>query len=375
MSDAIDREKKFQNHFYPIVIAIMTIAIGVAVALYYCNIIALSWLFFIVIGTYLPLVCIHFIAKRFFNKEKKIIEKVNESAMMIISTFTCYFYMGFAIAIVDKNFQGIFACGIIIIIIETLMLIRSFLQVVEISSETDKPFNLFMLIRGLVSLGISIYLIYLIPNKYSGLQFIVATIIAAVYGGMITLIGVAWTIKSAEKHRKQDYDIAREEKRVEEINKAKPFFVCDILHSTIVENEIYTRILPYKEDEGDVILEAKFRNSDNANFYVKEIYFNGKWHFFYGNNTIIKNCTFRFDFNSKPVIQWDNTLGYLAVADILDNLYYYILHFQYGKRQDGKKFNTIYLCQEVSRNELPPFIWDEERKGDISKVIYEKLEE
>ena len=52
-------------------------------------------------------------------------------------------------------------------------------------------------------IAITIYLIYLMPST-NGLQNVVSTIIAAVYGGLLTLVGVAWTIKSANDDKKKD---------------------------------------------------------------------------------------------------------------------------------------------------------------------------
>ncbi len=51
----------------------------------------------------------------------------------------------------------------------------------------------------IVGVGISIYLIYIIPND--DLQTIVIAIIAAIYGGLFTLAGVAWTINKSDKDK------------------------------------------------------------------------------------------------------------------------------------------------------------------------------
>ena len=45
----------------------------------------------------------------------------------------------------------------------------------------------------LLGIGLTVYLIYIIPN--GSLQNILIPIISAVYGGLLTLVGVAWTIK------------------------------------------------------------------------------------------------------------------------------------------------------------------------------------
>lgn len=60
----------------------------------------------------------------------------------------------------------------------------------------------------IVGVVLSIYLIYIIPN--TEVKEIVIPIIAAIYGGLITLVGVAWTI------RKSDID-----KNDEEVKKSK----------------------------------------------------------------------------------------------------------------------------------------------------------
>ena len=68
----------------------------------------------------------------------------------------------------------------------------------------------------IVGLIITVYLIYIIPEGSEELQTIVTAIVAAVYGGLLTLTGVAWTIK----HNK---DILKKES----IERIKPFLAID----------------------------------------------------------------------------------------------------------------------------------------------------
>lgn len=68
----------------------------------------------------------------------------------------------------------------------------------------------------IVGLIITVYLIYIIPEGFEELQTIVTAIVAAVYGGLLTLTGVAWTIK----HNK---DILKKES----IERIKPFLAID----------------------------------------------------------------------------------------------------------------------------------------------------
>ena len=59
-----------------------------------------------------------------------------------------------------------------------------------------------MVFDFVLGVGLSIYLIYIIPNE--GLQNIIIPIVSAVYGGLLTLVGVAWTIKKSDSDRKQE---------------------------------------------------------------------------------------------------------------------------------------------------------------------------
>ena len=62
----------------------------------------------------------------------------------------------------------------------------------------------------IIGVAMSIYLVYIIPDKE--LQSIVIPILSAVYGGLITMVGVAWTIKKAD-----------DDKKAEERKNAKPY--------------------------------------------------------------------------------------------------------------------------------------------------------
>ena len=65
-----------------------------------------------------------------------------------------------------------------------------------------------------IGVGVSVYLIYLIPN--CGIKNILAPIVAAIYGGLLTLVGVAWTIKKGDKDRKEDREQLEKDRKEEE---------------------------------------------------------------------------------------------------------------------------------------------------------------
>ena len=80
----------------------------------------------------------------------------------------------------------------------------------------------------LLGVGLTVYLIYLIPDEFNNLQTIVTAIIAAVYGGLLTLVGVAWTIKKGDKDRKEDLERHDREKMEEERKRLVPYIKISI---------------------------------------------------------------------------------------------------------------------------------------------------
>lgn len=105
-----------------------------------------------------------------------------------------------------------------------------------LNREVNKAYLLFDFFLGV---GISVYLIYLIPN--TDLRNIILTIIAALYGGLITLIGVAWTIIDGKKRES-------ETKRLE----CMPFLQLEIPQQNV--NTLFEIELPLcKDNASDTI--------------------------------------------------------------------------------------------------------------------------
>lgn len=93
-----------------------------------------------------------------------------------------FFYMTFII----NNLTWRFILGGLIMVIVFYNLSKAFIS-------GNKVFSLGLIQDFIVGISLTVYLIYIIPNKE--LQEIIIPIIAAVYGGLLTLVGVAWTIK------------------------------------------------------------------------------------------------------------------------------------------------------------------------------------
>ena len=90
-------------------------------------------------------------------------------------------------------------------ILAGLYLIKTFYGVISnfINRKSSKSYPNFILIGDFViTILLTIFLIYKIPD--ATLQNIVTPIIAAVYGGVLTLVGVVLTIKHSERNLKLD---------------------------------------------------------------------------------------------------------------------------------------------------------------------------
>ena len=103
----------------------------------------------------------------------------------------------------DLTYMGIFndwfwvtiICGTLAVTLVFYNLALAFFNIVE-------SLRIWLVLELLCGMVIAIYLIYIIPNEK--LQSIIVAIVAAVFGGLFTLIGVAWTFKKGDIDRKED---------------------------------------------------------------------------------------------------------------------------------------------------------------------------
>lgn len=195
-----------------------------------------------------------------------------------------------------------FVFGCLIMVIVLMNVCFSF-----VSSNCKTTFQKIGLLQDfLVGIGLTVYLIYLIPEKE--LQTIILTIVAALYGGLITLVGVAWTIKKSEKDRKND-----------EILKAKPVFSLNQLYRRENEAPLFCRFLG-KHDLNDLPVNLFFRieNSNQSLFTLQRLFHDGYWEKLCGDVVILPSKTIFIDVQIKEL---SNIV--LSIDDILGNEYLY----------------------------------------------------
>lgn len=199
----------------------------------------------------------------------------------------------------------------------------------------------------ILGIGLTVYLIYICPNN--SLQEILIPTISAVYGGLLTLIGVAWTIKSNNKDRKADLERIENERKEEERKKAKPLFTFNMFDHIPSTKDGRKMCFTIEDLNQDCSVHAEIENSEKSSFEIKRLYHDKKWYEVNGNTVILPNSKVLFAFNFNDVFNI-----YLEIVDSLGYNYYYklkVLHLLTGQG-DGKHFHTIREIKEISTNIL-----------------------
>ena len=207
----------------------------------------------------------------------------------------------------------------------------------------------------IVGIGLSIYLIYLIP--IASVQTIVTAIVSAIYGGLITLAGVAWTIRKSDLDRKSD-----------EIKKAKPLFSFNPqLRECLIDGSTKSCFTPIGyEDDFSCETYVEIENSDNSSFSFNKLYHDGKWYELEGNKIVLPSgkCYFVFDFSNPLDIV-------LSVKDSLGNEYLYLLKVLVmtptNERNEGflhrnKIFHTLREIEEISKDDFDKLVKNKQLK-------------
>lgn len=186
-------------------VPIVVIFISAFLINYYDTTYSWWWAIFVLVALFLPVFV--FGMRNFLKKENEYTEEQLKTSLKI-----CRKYVGFY-WLMDLFYMAIFNYWTADVQSQTLWLVLQFvfggLAMVYIFYNLTRAFlsNAKKQWWGLLQdflwgIAITVYLIFLISDD--ALQNIVLTITAAVYGGLLTLVGVAWTIKdNSEKIKKE----------------------------------------------------------------------------------------------------------------------------------------------------------------------------
>lgn len=188
----------------------------------------------------------------------------------------------------------------------------------------------------IIGIGLTIYLIYIIPNKE--LQSIITPIVAAVYGGLLTLTGVSWTIKHNAN-----------EKQKEKLAQAVPLFTFVLFAE--FEPQAYNRKTCIVEGDGRARSFVEFENSNRAAFYIRRVYFDESWHNVNANNMLLPNDKLLVEMRCNNIVEHP----IMEIEDLYGRKYYYDLMFcmMPGIIQPAMSPTRFTLCElkEISAEE------------------------
>ncbi|MBR2870548.1 MAG: hypothetical protein IKB98_04150 [Clostridia bacterium] len=184
----------------------------------------------------------------------------------------------------------------------------------------------------------------------------IITIIASILGGLLTLSGVAWTIKSNNKDRKADLERIENERKEEERKRAKPYFALKTVeyHEIIQLNCLVRFYDGWDDEENNEMVKfhnrivAKIINSPLSVSIVEKIYHDNRWWDAVANKTILPKDDEMLEFYSNTTKNI-----FLQVCDVLGNNYYYeLILLNQDFILDGMHFYTIKEFREVSNREI-----------------------
>ena len=164
------------------------------VANYFVTVYTWNWAIAVSIAVTFPIAWVNMNNVVAFKKQHT--EEQRKKASHFSVKIIAFYWLvdGFYISIFTKSLVWQFVTGSLCMVI-----IYADLATVVLS---NKKISKFALIHDLiVGVALTIYLIYIIPDEV--LRVVVLSIIGALYGGIMTLVGVAWTIKNGQDREQE----------------------------------------------------------------------------------------------------------------------------------------------------------------------------
>lgn len=254
---------------------------------------------------------------------------IDKSLKIRYIIFAAFIY-AFIMSIVYGNLICEFIFGGLCLIVIFTNLSINFVQ----SDKKSLIKRIELVLDFIIGIGLTIYLIYIVPDN--NLRDVMTNIIAAVYGGLLTLIGVVLTIHKGAK-----------EKRLEEKKQAEPLFTYNQIFEVpnIKDKLNKTKTCFPINMEGDYFSDIYFEieNSNKSFFELMQVYHDGNA-FGLENNTVVLQ-------NGKVILafRFNSPLGiFLILKDQLFNLYYYTVEVVYLNHQDKKNKHRLFTIRNLT---------------------------
>lgn len=242
--------------------------------------------------------------KQFALKRKDYTEEQNKNFKINITKYTLFYLL------VDLFYMSLFLDNLIskFIFGGLVMLIVFYnLSIVFLSGKSACKF---MLLHDLIiGLLLTVYLIYIIPSQ--DIKDIVIPLVSSVYGGILTLVGVAWTIKKTDSDRKE-----------ERKNSVKPYLYPISYRKELSNNLIYAEFFRNNQSKISNCI-GVIQNTDNGIFVLKEIVINGNSYKISATKFIDKNMAVKLFIYDEKQINIESI--FLVGTDVLGNVIKYKL--------------------------------------------------
>lgn len=283
---------------YPIIISIFVFN-------YYEIDYAWMWVIFGIVALCIPTFFLSLLMFHIKNdhpsEEAKQQSSVNIMKSIILYWFIDLLYM----SIFNDWLIPTFIFGILSIVIIFFNLTNAFLN-------GAKSLRFFIVLEMILALIMSGYLIFIIPNE--SVQEIVLTIAAALYGGILTLVGVAWTIKKTDEDKKETQQLT-----------LKPWLFLVKGYMTREEkSKIQKYIFSISGTEQNSPLSlCILKNTDNGIAILRELSTRQYRYIPVGDAIVDKNSVFNLYVSFEEDDKKENLR--LMVEDVLGNQYTYKL--------------------------------------------------
>lgn len=281
-------------------------------------------------------------------------EEKKKAYKTIVKTSLFFWLLDFFYMSCFTNWMvGKYIFGILAIILIFVNLTNAFLAKSKISK-----WNL--LLDFLLGVAISIYLIYIIQNET--LQTVVVAIVSATYGGLLTLVGVAWTINDSNIKRREDLERTEKDRKEEERKKNIPYVRMDYSRELppLVVNSRITEGLDFGNSEDRAKLNGKsfvqimikdfqIKNVSNTNIIMHGVIAFEKYHEFTVKEIVESgaHCMIKTTNNYMISAAQPEQSIFLITSDLLGNKYKTECHLSLDVGVDSFRMATTVGDEEL----------------------------
>ena len=288
----------------------------------------LNWFWFVFI-IFLPMPLLGCVGMYFYSKKQGLLDFENQFPFFRKSLYWIFFYWlidFFYMTLFIEEQIPMYILGGLTLILILYSLVVSFLS--PIQQPLVNKIRKFGLIQDFViGIGLTVYLLWTIENKE--LQQILTTVIAAVYGGLLTLVGVAWTIRQGQKERADDRRQLEEDRKEEE---RKKYYPIASLYPAYITPDCTVMISPTHKNvniQSSIYkIETFFiRNTDFSSFFISKLIIDNEK---YSLNTfpfVEKKAFVKFDLSKICLIEVPKRIS-IIIEDMIGNGYTMGLDFK-----------------------------------------------